>query len=103
VATASQRPAEVNKTCDCGQVITGFWRSWTVTVKLQRFVLLLASVAAQFTCVTPAGKTLPDAGVHDTVAPLQLSVALAVYVTTASQRSGAVFATMFVGQMMFGG
>jgi len=44
-----------------GQVITGGWVSFTVTVKLQavRLVFPLASVAVQVTVVAPLGKT-PD-------------------------------------------
>ena len=74
VATASQFPADVNSSCAAGQVIAGFSRSCTVTVKLHRFVLPLASVATQFTVVTPDVKAAPEGGVQTTVVPAQLSV-----------------------------
>ena len=48
--------------------------SYTVTVKLQVAVLPEVSVATQLTVVVPTGNTDPDAGVHTTVAPAQLSV-----------------------------
>jgi hypothetical protein len=76
VATASQTPACVNSSCGCGQVITGFSRSWTITAKLHRFVLPLGSVATQLTAVTPLAKVEPEGGAQTSVAP-QLSVALA--------------------------
>ena len=57
--------------------------SFTVTVNEQLAVLLLASVAVQFTVVAPTANADPEAGVHATVAPEQLSVAVAEYVTTA--------------------
>jgi hypothetical protein len=52
--------------------------SLTVTVKLHAAVLLLVSDAVQLTVVTPFGKVEPEAGVHATVAPGQLSLAVAV-------------------------
>jgi hypothetical protein len=50
----------------------------TVTVKLHVAVLLDASVAVQVTVVVPDGKHDPDAGVHATVTPGQLSDAVVV-------------------------
>jgi hypothetical protein len=55
------------------QVITGFWLSITVTVNEQVPVLLLASVAVQFTVVVPTANILPLAGVQEMVEPGQLS------------------------------
>jgi hypothetical protein len=58
-----------------GQVIV----HWvTVTVKVQVVILLDASVAVQVTVVVPTGKVEPDDGVHEVVAPGQLSVAVGV-------------------------
>src|SRR5436190_17404511 len=102
VTTASHRPAWLFVTMFAGQVMVGISRSCTVTVKLQRLVLPLVSVATQFTVVTPFANVVPEDGAHVTVAPLQLSVALAAYVTTASQRPGAVLDTMFAGQLATG-
>src|SRR5204863_8550218 len=102
VTTASQLPGAVNTSCAAGQVIVGFSRSCTVTVKLQRFVLPPPSVATQFTVVTPEVNALPDDGVQTTVVPVQLSVALTANVTTASQCPSDVFVTMFAGQVTNG-
>jgi hypothetical protein len=48
----------------------------TVAKKLQDAVLPEASVAVQLTVVVPGGKDDPEAGLHDTVTPGQLSVAV---------------------------
>jgi hypothetical protein len=77
--------------------------SLTVTVKEQVLVLPLASMAVQFTVVTPLGKVEPLEGAQLTVAPGQLSLAVAAYVTTASQAPGAVFTTMGAGHVAVGG
>ena len=68
-----------------GHVITGTCVSTTVTVKLHVEFGEFgdASDAVHTTVVTPTGNAEPDAGVHTIVAPGQLSVAVAVYVTTA--------------------
>lgn len=58
--------------------MVGAWVSLTVTVKLHEAVLLLVSVAVQLTVVTPFGKVEPEAGLHETVAPEQLSLAVAL-------------------------
>jgi hypothetical protein len=86
VATASQRPDSVEVTMFVGHVIKGFSRSCTVTVKMQRFVLPLASVATQVTVVTPTISRVPEAGEHTSVAPAQLSLNVGAKETTASQR-----------------
>ena len=56
-----------------GHVIAGSCVSCTVTVNEQLLVLFEASVAMQLIVVTPTGKVEPDAGVHTTVVPGQLS------------------------------
>jgi hypothetical protein len=76
--------------------------SLTVTVKLHDAVLLLVSVAVQLTVVTPFGKVEPEAGLHTTVAPGQLSLAVALYVTTAEHWFGSVLFVMFEGQLAVG-
>jgi hypothetical protein len=47
----------------------------TVTVKLHVAALVDASVAVQVTVVTPTGKVVPEAGVHETVVEEQVSEA----------------------------
>ena len=64
-----------------GQLITGGVVSWMVTVKVQELRLVAASVAVQFTVVTPLAKVEPLGGLHDTLTPGQLSVALTAKVT----------------------
>jgi hypothetical protein len=60
-----------------GQVIDGGCVSLTVTVNEQLPVLLLVSLAEQFTVVTPVWKVDPDGGLQVTVrGPSQLSVAV---------------------------
>jgi hypothetical protein len=75
-----------------GHVIAGACVSLTVTVNEQFAVLLLVSVAVQLTVVTPLLNVDPDAGVHTTgVGPSgQLSVAVAVKLTTAVHTFGSV-------------
>src|SRR6185369_8644192 len=86
-----------------GHVIKGFSRSCTVTVKMQRFVLPLASVATQVTVVTPTISRVPEAGEHTSVAPAQLSLKVGAKETTASQRPSSAARTWFVGQVIVGG
>lgn len=57
-----------------GHVTTGACVSLTVTVKLHCPVFAAASVTVHVTVVTPFGKTEPDAGTHETLAPGQLSL-----------------------------
>src|SRR5258708_8464266 len=64
-----------------GQVITGFWLSVTVTVKVQALVLPLASVAVLVTVVVPTGKVLPLGGVLARLVTLKLSVTLTLKAT----------------------
>ena len=71
-----------------GQVITGFWLSNTVTVKLQLAVLLAASVAVQVMVVVPLLNSTPASvvpvpvvapvNVYDSEVTAQLSVAVAL-------------------------
>ena len=49
--------------------------SFTVTVKVELAVFPAASVAVQVTRVDPTGKVLPEAGLHTTLTPGQLSIA----------------------------
>jgi hypothetical protein len=60
-----------------GQLIVGGWVSLTVTLNEQFAVLFDASLPTQETTVAPTLKVEPEGGVHVTVAPPQLSVALA--------------------------
>src|SRR5437867_605290 len=73
VTLASQRPGSVAVTMFVVHVITGFSRSCTVTVKVQWFVLSLASVATQVTVIAPTAKRVPDEGEQTGVAGPQLS------------------------------
>ena len=57
--------------------MVGFSVSLTVTVKLQVAVFPEASVAVQVTVVVPLGNSEPEGGLQATVAPGQLSVAVA--------------------------
>jgi hypothetical protein len=84
-------------------MMTGFSLSTTVTVKLQRFVLPLVSLAMHCTVVTPFGKLPPEGGTQTIVAPAQLSLTVGSNKTIASHRPGLVFARMLVGQAVTGG
>lgn len=86
VTAASQRPFSVKVTMFVEHVIAGFSRSCTVTAKLQRLVLPLASVATQVTVVEPTDKRVPESGEQTSVAPAQLSLKAGAIETTASQR-----------------
>ncbi len=72
----------------------------TVTVKVQALVLPLVSLAVQVTVFTPRLKVEPLAGLHATVAPGQLSVAVgSVQVTLPLEHWPlSVLAVMFAGQ-----
>src|SRR5205809_615911 len=87
-----------------GQLIDGFSLSLTVTVKLQPLVLPLASVTVKQMVVVPFGKAEPldNPPVCITLSHGQLSVAVAVYVTTAEHFPGSVFVVMLPGQVMTG-
>jgi hypothetical protein len=87
-----------------GHVIAGACVSLTVTVNVQFTVLLDVSVAVQETVVTPFWKVAPDAGVHTIgVGPSgQLSVVVAVNVTTAVHTFGSVLCVIGAGQVIVG-
>jgi len=102
VTCASQRPGSVTAAVSAGQITSGRSKSLTVTENVQRFVFPLASVPTHVTTVWPTTKWLPDAGEQTTVVPAQLSFALAVKVTTASQRPNWLFVTTFCGQLTTG-
>src|SRR5204862_3298923 len=87
-----------------GQMIVGGWLSSTVTVKVQLFVLPLASVAVEVTVVVPTGKTEPLKGVlvRFVTAP-QMSVAVTLKVTLLVHRPEVALTVMFPGQMIVGG
>lgn len=89
-------------TTGAGQVIVGFCASLTVTVKVQLFVLPLASVPVQVTVVVPLAKAVPLAGLQTTVAPAQLSLTVASYVVTAEHVLLSVFLVMFAGHATVG-
>jgi hypothetical protein len=77
--------------------------STTVTVKVHVPVLPAASVAEQVTVVVPNAKVEPDAGEHVGVkAPSQLSVAVAVKLTTAVQTPVSVPCVMLDGHVTTG-
>jgi hypothetical protein len=103
VTLASQRPSSVEVTMFAGQVITGSSLSVTVTVKLQRLVLPLASVATQVTVVVPIAKRVPKAGEHTSVGPPQLSETTGENDTCASHRPAAVFVEILAGHVITGG
>ena len=57
-----------------GQLITGAWLSFTVTVKLHEEVLPATSVVVQVTVVVPFEKVEPEGGSQTKVTPEQLSL-----------------------------
>src|ERR1051325_2564721 len=74
-----------------------------VTVKVQVFVLPLASVTTLVTLVTPTGNVLPLGGVLTTLATPQLSVALTLKVTLLRlQRPASALNTRLVGHVITG-
>src|SRR5580765_4841118 len=62
VTTVSHRPGSVLVTILVGHAITGNSLSTTATVKLQRLVLPLVSVATQVTAFVPMAKRVPEGG-----------------------------------------
>jgi hypothetical protein len=85
-----------------GQVIVGGWLSLTVTVNLQTVELLEVSVAVQVTVVTPFGNVEPEAGLHTTPTPGQLSFAVAVKLAVVEHWPGSAFFTILAGQVTEG-
>ena len=81
----------------------------TFTWNVHWAVLPDVSVAVQVTVVVPTGMQVPDGGVHTTVTPGQLSLAVAVKFTTwhawlaGTQTALFVTAVMFAGQVIWGG
>src|SRR5437867_2255834 len=73
----------------------------TVTVKLQLARLPELSVAVQVTLVVPCENVDPEGGLQLTVVTVQLSLAVAEYVTTAVHCPGTLW-TMFGGQTIDG-
>jgi len=83
--------------------MTGGSVSITVTVKVQRLVLPLESVATQVTMVAPRAKRVPDGGAQTNVAEPQLSEAAGENETIWSHRPGVLLVRMFAGQVITGG
>jgi hypothetical protein len=86
-----------------GQLATGACVSFTVTVKLQVAVRPAASVAVQLTVVVPITNVEPLAGTHIIVEPGQLSLTVAVNVTTAEHWFGSLPTVRLAGQVATGG
>jgi multisubunit Na+/H+ antiporter MnhB subunit len=87
-----------------GQVTTGASSSLTVTVNEQLPELVAESVAVQVTVVMPLGNVAPDGGVQTgVIEPSQLSVAVAVNITTAEHIVLSVPVTIGDGQVTIGG
>src|SRR5439155_777004 len=85
------------------QLISGFWVSVIVTVKVQVLVLPLASRAVLVTVVTPSGKVPPLGGVLTRLVTAQLSVAVTVKVTLLRlQRPASAGSTRLAGQVSTG-
>jgi hypothetical protein len=61
-----------------GHVTDGAVTSCTITLKVHWAWLFEVSVAVHVAVVVPTGKLEPDGGVHETLALLQLSVAVGV-------------------------
>src|SRR6185503_15005207 len=85
-----------------GQVRLGFWVSFTITRKVQPFVLPELSVATAVTILVPFGKVDPFVGVNVTLVIVQLSVAFVVNTTTAEHKFESV-ETMTLVQVSVGG
>ena len=102
MTTAVHTPGSLFVVMFAGQVIEGGCVSSTVTVNEQFAVWLEVSVAVQVTVVVPFAKVEPEAGTHAVTTPGQLSVAVAVNVTTAVHTPGAAGVEMFAGQVMTG-
>jgi hypothetical protein len=83
LTAAEHWPVSLSTAISEGAVRTGPSLSLTVTLNAPVSVLAEASVAVQFTIVVPTGNAEPEGGTQDTVAPTQLSVAVAVKLTVA--------------------
>ena len=73
-----------------------------MTVNEQDAVFKAASVAVQLTVVAPIGTQDPEGGVHTTVTPGQLSVAVAVKVAVPQGAPGGVITVTPAGQVIVG-
>ena len=73
-----------------------------MTANEQDAVFRLASVAVQLTVVAPAGTQDPEGGVHTTVTPGQLSVAVVVKVSIPQGAPGGVITVTPLGQVIVG-
>ena len=86
-----------------GQVIVGGCVSFTVTVNAQVALFPAVSMTEQVTVVVPTGNEEPDGGLQVGVsAPSQLSVAVAVKLTTAEQTPLSLLTVIGFGQVMTG-
>jgi hypothetical protein len=103
VTTAVHTLRSVDCVMSAGQMMTGGWLSFTVTVKLQVAVAPTESVAVQTTVVAPFGKVEPEVGAHTTAKPGISSVAVTVKVTTAEHSPAPVVVVMFAGHVITGG
>ena len=77
--------------------------SITVTLKVQRLVLPLVSVATQVTVFVPTAKRVPEGGEQTAVAEPQLSDTTGENDTIWSHRPGKLFVEMFPGHVICGG
>src|SRR5678816_3084855 len=102
VTLLEQTPLAATTLIFPGIVITGFWSSTTVTVKLAVSTFPWLSVAVTVTGVIPTANTLPLAGLATTVSTAQLSVALNRKVTLLEQTPLAATALIFPGIVMTG-
>src|SRR4051812_37091224 len=84
-----------------GTLRTGSSLSFTVTLNEHVLIFPEASVAVTFTIVVPIANTDPEAAEVVTVAE-QLSVAVALKVTTAPHEPGSEFTVMSAGQLITG-
>jgi hypothetical protein len=86
-----------------GHMMVGFCVSLTVTVNMHIAIFIEASVAVHVTVVVPTLNIEPDVGLHITVAPGQLSIAVGVvYMTVALHAPIAALVVMFIGQVSEG-
>src|SRR3569833_1257205 len=97
VTIDEQLPGAATTVMSAGTVITGFWSSCTITLKLAVCTFPWISVAVTVTGVVPTGNTLPLAGLAATVWTEQLSLALKAKVTLLEQLPGAATAVMSAG------
>jgi hypothetical protein len=74
-----------------------------VTVKERLALLPAASLVEQLTVVTPAGKAVPEGGLHTGArGPSQLSIAVAVKLTMAEQSPASFDLVIACGQVIAG-